>query len=168
LNHTVFLVMPALVAGIHVLFAANDKPRRGRPGTGSVSAMAAWEKVRHLLDLLTGDARDKAARATGKKVRTLAKAEQVITAARADPLRFGDLAQRLNEHGVRVDGVHRELKQRTSVRRTRPEPSDRGEISDLKALAPAGRRFKVIYADPQWAFKVYSGRGKARRRRSPI
>jgi hypothetical protein len=49
---------------------------------------------------LTGDARDKVARATGKKVRTLAKAEQVIAAANADPLRFGDLAQRLSEDGV--------------------------------------------------------------------
>jgi N6-adenosine-specific RNA methylase IME4 len=68
----------------------------------------------------------------------------------------------LNEDGVSVDGVHRELKQRRE-RAAYGARAERGsEVSDLKALAAAGRRFKVIYADPPWEFKVYSGRGKAR------
>jgi N6-adenosine-specific RNA methylase IME4 len=40
---------------------------------------------------------------------------------------------------------------------------DRGaDVADLVALADAGRRFNVIYADPPWEFKVYSGKGKQR------
>ena len=36
------------------------------------------------------------------------------------------------------------------------------EVADLVAMAEAGRRFNVIYADPPWEFKVYSGKGKER------
>src|SRR5262249_2616544 len=40
---------------------------------------------------------------------------------------------------------------------------DRGaNVGDLIAMAKAGLRFPVIYADPGWAFKVYSGKGKQR------
>lgn len=35
-------------------------------------------------------------------------------------------------------------------------------IEDLGALVRAGKRFSVIYADPPWSFKVYSGKGKQR------
>lgn len=34
--------------------------------------------------------------------------------------------------------------------------------ADLNALVAAGRRFPVIYADPPWEFRVYSGKGKMR------
>jgi N6-adenosine-specific RNA methylase IME4 len=37
-----------------------------------------------------------------------------------------------------------------------------GDVADLVAMAEKGRRFKVIYGDPAWEFKVYSGRGKQR------
>jgi N6-adenosine-specific RNA methylase IME4 len=37
-----------------------------------------------------------------------------------------------------------------------------GTVSDLRALAASGKRFGVIYADPPWEFKVYSGKGKQR------
>jgi N6-adenosine-specific RNA methylase IME4 len=37
-----------------------------------------------------------------------------------------------------------------------------GTLSDLQALIDSGQRFPVIYADPPWTFKVYSGKGKAR------
>lgn len=41
--------------------------------------------------------------------------------------------------------------------------ADRGAKSgDLSAMADAGNRFAVIYADPPWEFKVYSGKGKQR------
>jgi N6-adenosine-specific RNA methylase IME4 len=41
--------------------------------------------------------------------------------------------------------------------------AERGcEVADLVAMAEAGRRFNVIYADPPWEFKVYSGKGKDR------
>lgn len=35
-------------------------------------------------------------------------------------------------------------------------------VADLTALAQEGKRFSVIYADPPWEFRVYSGKGKQR------
>lgn len=35
-------------------------------------------------------------------------------------------------------------------------------VDDLDLLIAAGRKFGVIYADPPWSFKVYSGKGKSR------
>ena len=35
-------------------------------------------------------------------------------------------------------------------------------VSDLAALANSGEQYAVIYADPPWSFKVYSGKGKSR------
>lgn len=35
-------------------------------------------------------------------------------------------------------------------------------VEDLNELINAGKKFAVIYADPPWLFKVYSGKGKAR------
>lgn len=35
-------------------------------------------------------------------------------------------------------------------------------VADLSLLARSGKKFPVIYADPPWEFKVYSGKGKAR------
>lgn len=41
--------------------------------------------------------------------------------------------------------------------------ADKGaKLVDLVAMAERGDRFGVIYADPPWEFKVYSGRGKQR------
>jgi N6-adenosine-specific RNA methylase IME4 len=35
-------------------------------------------------------------------------------------------------------------------------------VADLNALIRAGKKFRTIYADPPWVFKVYSGLGKSR------
>ena len=41
--------------------------------------------------------------------------------------------------------------------------ADKGaNVGDLVAMAEAGQKFPVIYADPPWEFKVYSGKGKQR------
>jgi N6-adenosine-specific RNA methylase IME4 len=41
--------------------------------------------------------------------------------------------------------------------------ADKGaNVGDLVAMAEAGQRFPVIYADPPWEFKVYSDKGKLR------
>jgi N6-adenosine-specific RNA methylase IME4 len=43
------------------------------------------------------------------------------------------------------------------------ERADRGaNVGDLVAMAEAGQRFSVIYADPPWTFKVRSDKGKQR------
>jgi N6-adenosine-specific RNA methylase IME4 len=35
-------------------------------------------------------------------------------------------------------------------------------VDDLESLITSGKKFGVVYADPPWVFKVYSGKGKAR------
>ena len=35
-------------------------------------------------------------------------------------------------------------------------------VSDLAELAESGKRFPIIYADPPWKYKVYSGKRKTR------
>jgi N6-adenosine-specific RNA methylase IME4 len=37
-----------------------------------------------------------------------------------------------------------------------------GVLEDFNTLVASGQKFGVIYADPPWSFKVYSGKGKAR------
>ena len=45
----------------------------------------------------------------------------------------------------------------------RPAGIDDGcTVDDLNKPIAAGKKFGVIYADPPWAFRVYSGKGKAR------
>jgi N6-adenosine-specific RNA methylase IME4/ParB-like chromosome segregation protein Spo0J len=107
-------------------------------------------------------ASDKAAKATGKKRRTLEKAEKVIEAAEQEPERFGDLAEQLKEEGVKVDAVHREMRQRQERAAYEARTDKDGGIDDIAAMVAAGRKFKVIYADPPWSFEVYSGKGKQR------
>ena len=64
-----------------------------------------------------------------------------------------------------VTAVLRELKE-TEIKDKRADyeaRADRGaKCGDLKALAAAGEKFAVIYADPPWEFKVYRGKGKQR------
>jgi ParB-like chromosome segregation protein Spo0J len=111
---------------------------------------------------IKGRAADKAARATGKKRRTLEKAEAVIAAAEADPA-LADLAARLDEENVRVEAVHRELKQR-QARRTYEATIQNGmTIDDLRALVASGYKAKVIYADPPWAYESTKCEGAAER-----
>jgi N6-adenosine-specific RNA methylase IME4 len=126
------------------------KAGRGRKASGQV---AHKQKNR---------AADKAAKATGKKRRTLQKAEAIVVAAEKSPELFGDLAERLAEDDVKVDAVHREMKQRQERTAYEARAERGGDLGDLVKMAEAGRRFKVIYGDPPWEFKVYSGKGKQR------
>jgi N6-adenosine-specific RNA methylase IME4 len=43
-----------------------------------------------------------------------------------------------------------------------PAISSGGTVADLRAMADAGKRFGVIYADPPWSFEVYTGKDKQR------
>jgi N6-adenosine-specific RNA methylase IME4 len=109
-----------------------------------------------------GAAADKAAKATGKRRRTLEKAEAVVVKAEQDPQGYGDLADRLKEDDAKVDAIHREMKQR-EARADYEARADKGaRVGDLVEMAKAGQRFAVIYADPAWTFETYSGRGKQR------
>jgi ParB-like chromosome segregation protein Spo0J len=109
-----------------------------------------------------GRAGDKAAKATGRKRRTLEKAEAVIVAAEIDSKRFGDLAERIDEDNARVDVIHRELKQRQARASYEARIEKGSTVDDLQALAASGYRASVIYVDVPSRFETYSGKGKQR------
>lgn len=46
--------------------------------------------------------------------------------------------------------------------RAQNEIADGCTVEDLDLLTKSGKKFGVIYADPPWEFKVYSGKGKSR------
>lgn len=79
---------------------------------------------------------------TGFGRRTLEKADAVVSAAEAEPDRFGKLVADMNRTG-RVDGVWRRLSNMQQAERIRAEPPP----------LPAGP-FRVISIDPPWAFEV--------------
>jgi N6-adenosine-specific RNA methylase IME4 len=61
-----------------------------------------------------------------------------------------------------VLGESKELEIR-EARRVFESRRDRGcNVATLEAMIARGQRFPVIYADPPWEFKVYSGKGKQR------
>src|SRR5262249_6802795 len=64
------------------------------------------------------------------------------------------------ENDVKVDAVHREMKQRQERADYYARDEQGGHIGDLVQMAEARRRFKDIVADPGWEFKVYSERDK--------
>ena len=140
--------------------AAKERQRTGK-GVGG-SGGRGRKKPSGKLPQGFGKAADKAAKATGKRRRTLEKAVAIVEAAEQNPERFGDLAERLKEDDVKVDAVHREMKQRQERAAYEARAECGGDVGDLVGMAKAGRKFKVIYADPPWEFKAYSGRGKQR------
>jgi N6-adenosine-specific RNA methylase IME4 len=138
---------------------AKERQREAGPTKGKGAKRSGVGK---LPKAVKGRSADKASKASGKKRRTMEKAEAVANAAEQNPNLFGDLAERLKEEGAKVDAIHREMKQRQERAAYEARAERGGDVGDLVAMAEAGRRFKVIYADPAWEFKVYSGRGKQR------
>jgi N6-adenosine-specific RNA methylase IME4 len=53
-----------------------------------------------------------------------------------------------------------EIQQQREIYTARAEQG--GTVADLEALAASGFRAGVIYVDPPWTFRTYSGRGKQR------
>jgi hypothetical protein len=74
------------------------------------------------------------------------------------------IATKIQESGgdATVTAVLRELKETEDKRADYEARADKGaKCGDLKALAAAGEKFAVIYADPPWEFKVYRGRASS-------
>jgi hypothetical protein len=94
---------------------AAAKKRQGRPGAARSGNLPEREK---------GQARDKAAKAMGRKARTLAKAAAIVEAAEADPEKFGKLAEDMDRTG-RVMGpitaASPSIMKLRALRRTAPE-----------------------------------------------
>jgi ParB-like nuclease domain/MT-A70 len=106
-----------------------------------------------------GDSRDKAAKATGKKTRSLAKAEAVVAAAERDRERYSRFVDQMDSTG-KVDFVFRKVKN-MERRQARDAHIERGgKVEDLEALVTSGERFVVILADPPWKFDTYSDKGE--------
>jgi N6-adenosine-specific RNA methylase IME4 len=108
-----------------------------------------------------GKSRDKAAKSTGKKARTLAKAEVIVDAANMDPRLFGDLPAKMDAKGE-VDSIFKEMNIRKHRSQYQSKVELGGTVADLKALVAAGKKYAAILADPPWEFRTYSPEGKQR------
>jgi len=109
-----------------------------------------------------GEAREKAAKATGTSYKSLEKIGEVIKAAEENPERYGPLVREMDATG-KVDGVFKKM----NMLRAREEYEARADkgpaVADgLSALIESGQKFSVILADPPWQFETYSGKGKDR------
>jgi N6-adenosine-specific RNA methylase IME4 len=62
--------------------------------------------------------------------------------------------------GVLGEAKETEIKEKRAAFEARRDHGAR--VADLTAMIEQGLRFPVIYADPPWEFKVYSGKGKQR------
>ena len=112
-----------------------------------------------------GKSRDKVAKATGKKARTLAKAEAVVAAAESDPEKFGNLVRDMDESG----NVDRAFKQVNiaQARAAYEARSDRGaNIGDLVDMAEAGQKFAADLRRPTLGIQGLLRQGKAAQRRA--
>jgi N6-adenosine-specific RNA methylase IME4 len=112
--------------------AAKDRQREGgrRGGEGSGK----------LPEASTGNAADKAAKATGMARRTLEKAEAIVDAAEAEPEKYGKLLADM-DRTKRVNGVYRRLKisQQAEIIRAEPPP------------LPGNGPYRCAVVDPPWA-----------------
>jgi len=83
--------------------------------------------------------------------------------AQVSPERFeqmvGDTRDAMNRA---VQTVVRSIETEADQVEYEEEVKDGCTVADLQALADAGKKYSVIYADPPWSFKVYSGKGKQR------
>jgi len=87
-----------------------------------------------------GEAADKAAKATGMARRTLEKAEAVVSAAEAEPAKFGKLLADMDRTG-RVDAPFRRLNVMRQAERIRAEPPP----------LPGNGPYRVATIDIPWA-----------------
>ena len=109
-----------------------------------------------------GEAREKAAKATGASYKSLEKIGEVIKAAEENPERYGPLVREMDVTD-KVDGVFKKM----NMLRAREEYEARADegpaVADtLSVLIESGQKFSVILADPPWQFETYSDKGKDR------
>jgi N6-adenosine-specific RNA methylase IME4/ParB-like chromosome segregation protein Spo0J len=117
--------------------AAKERQREGGRSGGKGSGK--------LPEASTGNAADKAAKATGLARRTLEKAEAIVDAAEADPEKFGKFKEDMDRTG-RANSVYRRLKIQKQAELIRAEPPP------LPGSAP----YRVIVIDPPWPYEIAS------------
>lgn len=63
---------------------------------------------------------------------------------------------------IQIEAKKAEKQAASEAARAATKIDDGCTVNDLNALIAADKKFSVIYADPPWEFKVYSGKGKQR------
>jgi N6-adenosine-specific RNA methylase IME4/ParB-like chromosome segregation protein Spo0J len=121
--------------------AAKERQLVGR-GEGDSGGRGKKKPMGNLPQGFGGRAADKAARVTGKARRTLEKAEAVVTAAEAEPERFGKLREQMDDTG-QVNGVYRRLKVIQQAERIRAEPPP----------LPGNGPYRVVVIDFPWPYE---------------
>ncbi len=99
---------------------AKQRQREGQKAGGKTSGRGR-KKDGGKLPQSNGDggkSRDKIAEAIGVGERTLAKAEEVIDAAKANPEAFGELAEALDKDDAKADKIHKQFKRRQALQET--------------------------------------------------
>jgi N6-adenosine-specific RNA methylase IME4 len=115
--------------------AAKERQREGGRSGGQGSGK--------LPEASKGNAADKAAKATGMARRTLEKAEAVVTAAEAEPERFGKLLADMDRTG-RANAPFKRLNVMRQAERIRAEPPP----------LPGNGPYRVGVADPPWPYEI--------------
>jgi N6-adenosine-specific RNA methylase IME4 len=111
-----------------------------------------------------GDVRAENSAPSSKKTNNINEPSSVATENSAAPIdAFATLAA---DDAVRDQIAAEQAKAEKQAERlaARAESLDGDgcSVNDLTKLIVAGRKYAVIYADPPWSFKVYSGKGKSR------
>jgi N6-adenosine-specific RNA methylase IME4 len=110
---------------------------------------------------------------TAYRLIEIAEDERILTHVSVLPPSWGTLhaLTKLNDEqfatAIQTGAINPEM-ERSDARAIRilderPSEADDGcTVSDLNLIIKAAKKFSVIYADPPWSFKVYSGKGKQR------
>ena len=99
--------------------------------------MLAGTQSEPCVDFTQGRSMDIVAKAVGLSRPTLTKAQQIVEAAEENPALFGDLPDKMDE---------------TSIERAYKEKRKRERRKDMEARPVPAGKFRVLYADPPWAY----------------
>lgn len=73
-----------------------------------------------------------------------------------------ELRSKIADRTIHSDMKEADCRRIVRLEKLPPVPEGGCIIQDLEVAFSSGKRYGVIYADPPWEFKVYSGRGKDR------
>jgi ParB-like chromosome segregation protein Spo0J len=130
---------------VEPLIAAEAKTRQAAAGPATGRGKKATSGAK-LASTVRGKTRDLVAKRTGKSRTTLAKAEQVVEAAEAEPNKFAALAEEMDRTG-KVDGPFKQLK----ASKMSPADEDKEDRPQAPSHAKAQQRNNTITTAPQLA-----------------
>lgn len=119
---------------------AKERQAKAGPAVGRGAKKNGSAK---LAPAVKGKTRDKVATTAGKARTSLSKADAIISAAEAEPERFGKLVEDMDRTG-RVDGPFKRLKVMQQAEQIRREPPP----------LPSRGPYRVIVADPPWPYEL--------------